>query len=84
MTDVARLAIPAALFLTMAGVIFGIAMARWIWADDLQFAQTIEASRKQTDLIHTQIEASLRGQIDVQDQTIKTLKEHLKTLGAVE
>jgi len=69
MTDALRFAIPAAIVLAIAGVIFGIAIARLVWAQDLEQAQSIDRIRSRT-------EAAMRGTIETQEKIIAALKGH--------
>lgn len=66
----AILAILSAALLACSGAIFGVIMARVIWADDLKHAQRIDEVRSRT-------ENSLRGLISSQERTIKTYKDRL-------
>ena len=53
--------------LAMIGAIFGVGMARLIWADDLKHAQKIDEIRSRT-------ETALKGTIESLEQQIVILK----------
>lgn len=73
MIDAFRLAAFGAAALAMAGAFFGVAMARWLWADDLKHAQEIDQIRSRT-------EASLQHRIDAQSGTIDTQQKIIDLL----
>jgi hypothetical protein len=66
MTQVAQLAVSAAVVLCIASTVFGVAMARLMWAEDLQHATRIDEIRSQT-------EQHLMNQI-------KSLESHIRIL----
>lgn len=49
MIHAAHLSIAAAIVLCVASTFFGVAMARLVWADDLQHARHIDEIRSQTE-----------------------------------
>lgn len=67
------LVVPAAFgaaLLAMAGAVFGVSMARIMWADDLKNAQQIDEIRSRT-------QSHMEGQIKAQQKTIDILKRWL-------
>lgn len=61
--------VPAALaaaVLAMAGAMFGVAMARLLWADDLKHAQRIDEIRRRTEVALKNTIESLERQIATQ------------------
>ena len=60
----------AAAAIAITSAIFGAALARGLWADDLKHAQKIDAIRSET-------EKNLRDQIKAMERTISALKSRL-------
>lgn len=67
MISALHMAMWSAIVLAMCGAVFGVCVARLLWADDLKQAQTIDAIRSDT-------EASLRKSIAAMDRTIRILQ----------
>ena len=70
----ATLAYLGAIGIAMMSSLFGVGIARLLWANDLKFAQQIETRRKEIDVIRDQTESSLRKTIEIQEGTIVTLR----------
>lgn len=67
MTHALPLVFWSAILLVMAGSLFGVSMARVLWADDLHQARSIDEIRSRT-------EKSLREQVAILQEHIRILK----------
>lgn len=71
MSDVVLPAIFGAALLAMVGAIFGVCIARLLWADDLRHAYSLrETSRKTEDALHSIVQS--------QSKQIELLRSQLK------
>jgi len=73
MTSTVGIAMFGAAFIAMAGAIFGVGVARTVWAQDLQ-----QAKRLRT--IWTESEAALNSRIDSQ---VRIIAAHERTIAAL-
>lgn len=80
MSAIVLLAASSAAGISMLSALFGVGIARMMWADDLKFTRQLEAQRVQTDAIRDQGEAAMRGTIAAQEERLKTQEQHIKLL----
>lgn len=69
MINAAQAAIWSALLLAMAGTVFGVCMARLVWADDLKHALRLRELWEQTRTSMEETIKSQQSQIDILRRT---------------
>lgn len=72
--DVARLVIPAAALLVMAGAFFGVVIARVTWADEAAKAAKLQASYEETRRAYLRIHEKDQETMATMRQTLDLLQ----------